>query len=174
MENGVDRATFNRLISEQIPTAMAFATRLTGDPDSAEDVVAEALYRAARGWRTFRGRSTFKTWLFGIVVNAFRDHVKSKKNHEPLPEDVHDEHSTEPAESLIAAELTQRIAKLVSALPARQREVLILVVYEGFATPDVAQALDISEANVHSTLHQARRRLKQQLAPYLTGKRHER
>src|SRR3954466_7708469 len=55
----VDRHTFDRLMLGHLLPAQRFAVRLTGDADAAEEVVQEALVRAARGWATFRGRSTF-------------------------------------------------------------------------------------------------------------------
>ena len=166
----VDRATFGRLVSDHLPAAVAFATRLTGDPEAAEEVVAEALFRAARSWRTFHGRSTFRTWLFGVVINAFRDHAKARTTEASLNEESRDERAVDPRDQAMADELGQLIARLVSSLPPRQREVLVLVTYEGFSPAEVAEALSINQANVHATLHHARRRLKQQLAPYFAGK----
>ena len=52
-----DRDTFDRLMLEHLSAAQRFAVRLTGNVDEAEDVVQDALLRAARGWQTFRGES---------------------------------------------------------------------------------------------------------------------
>ena len=66
-----------------------------------------------------------------------------------------------------ASELGELVADRVSALPPRQREVLVLIAYEGLSPAEVARVLGISEANVHATLHVARRRLRTQLASLL-------
>jgi len=55
----------------------------------------------------------------------------------------------------------------VSRLPPRQREVLVLIVFEKLSTSETAALVGISEQNVHATLSAARARLKQRLAPYL-------
>jgi RNA polymerase sigma-70 factor (ECF subfamily) len=57
----------------------------------------------------------------------------------------------------------------VSALPPRQREVLVLVAYEGLGPSEAAGMLGISESNARANLAHARQRLKQQLAPYIDG-----
>ena len=59
------------------------------------------------------------------------------------------------------------VAARVSALPPRQREVLVLITYEGLSPRAAADLLGISEASVYSSLHLARQRLRQELAPYL-------
>jgi RNA polymerase sigma factor (sigma-70 family) len=70
----------------------------------------------------------------------------------------------------ISSELGRLIAARVSALPPRQREVLVLTVYQALTPRQVGEILGISEANVHSTLHVARQRLQKELAAYLAEK----
>ncbi|MEX2118426.1 MAG: RNA polymerase sigma factor [Pirellulales bacterium] len=161
-----DNAALDRLVLEHLSGALRFATRLTGDADAAEEVVQEALAKVAGGWAAFRGEAAFRTWLFRIVLNVFRDR-RRPPTVEPLADDLGDSRAIDPASAAMAGELGTLIARHVSSLPARQREVLVLVAYEGFSTSEVAAAVGISEANVHSTLHAARNRLKRQLAAYL-------
>ena len=58
----------------------------------------------------------------------------------------------------------------ISALPLRQREVLVLTAYEQLRPSEVADVLGISESNVYANLHYARARLREELTPYLTEK----
>ena len=58
-------------------------------------------------------------------------------------------------------------APIHSPQPPRQREVLVLLVYEGFSAAQVADMLGVTQANVHATLHLARKRLKSLLAEQL-------
>jgi RNA polymerase sigma-70 factor (ECF subfamily) len=162
-------AAFDRLVVEHLPGALRFAVKLTGDRESAEDVVQDALVRAARGWPAFRGEAAFRTWFSRIVINAFRDRLR-RPPPEPIAEELADDKAREPLAAVLAGELSELVAKHVSALPPRQREVLVLSVYEQFTVAEVAALLGISEANVYSTLHLARQRLKSQLASYLTEK----
>jgi RNA polymerase sigma-70 factor (ECF subfamily) len=170
MGRSSDSAGLDHLVSSHLAEALRLATRLTGDPETAEEVVAEALARVAGAWSSFRGRSTFRTWLFRIVINAFRDYCAARRPTEPLCADVPDDRTAGPAQQAMADELGRMIAASVSALPPRQREVLVLVTYEGLSPREAAEVLGISEANVYSTLYTARKRLRRQLAPYLLEK----
>jgi RNA polymerase sigma-70 factor (ECF subfamily) len=159
--------TLDDLVPAHLPYALRFATRLTGDRDAAEEIVQDALVRAARSWRTFRGESEFRTWLLRIVINAFRDRAAQRSPPQTLPEEIGDPRSVDPPAAAMEAELGRLIALRIARLPRRQREVLVLVAYEGLAPREVAGLLGISESNVHATLHVARERLRRELAPYL-------
>lgn len=164
------RAKFDRLVAEHLPAALRFAIRLSGRTDLAEEIVQEAMLRAARSWQTFRGESQFRTWLFRIVVNVFRDGAGRRPAHDPLTDDAADPSQGPPSDEAMAAELGELVAQSVAKLPPRQREVLVLSVYEGLAPRQVAAVLGISEANVHTTLSLARARLRRSLASYLAEK----
>jgi RNA polymerase sigma-70 factor (ECF subfamily) len=168
MGRATDRAALDRLVSGHLAEALRFAVRLTGDPQTAEEVVQEALVRVVRHWQSFRGEAHFRTWLLRIVINAFRDHLAARPRTEELREDMPDSRVADPVSQVAAGELGRLIARRVSALPPRQREVFILVTYEGLTPRQVAEMLQITEANVHATLHVARKRLRKQLAPHLT------
>jgi RNA polymerase sigma-70 factor (ECF subfamily) len=84
--------------------------------------------------------------------------------------EVADGGAREPLATMLSAELSEVIAGHVSALPPRQREVLVLSAYEQLTPSETAAVLGVSEANVYSTLHLARQRLKSQLAAYLSEK----
>lgn len=162
-----EKAALDRLVVEHLPAAVRFAVRLTGNLDEAEDVVQDALLRAARGWSGFRGEATFRTWLFQIVVNAFRDRLR-RPRMENLDQDVDDRGAGPPGEAL-HRELGAIVAQKVSGLPPRQREVLVLTMYEQLSAREIAAVLGIREANVYTTLHQARAKLRKELAEYLDG-----
>jgi RNA polymerase sigma-70 factor (ECF subfamily) len=170
------RTTFDRLVLEQLPAAQRFAIRLTGDPHAAEDIVQDALLRAHRAWTSFRSQSKFKTWLFQIIINCFRDHLASgSRPAYPLTQDVESQQAT-PVLNAQSHELGELIASEVSRLPPRQREVLVLITYEQHAIAAVATMLGLSEQNVRTNLSFARERLRQRLARYLepSGYGHER
>jgi RNA polymerase sigma-70 factor (ECF subfamily) len=167
MGQSIDRRTLDRLVIDCLPEVLRFAVRLTGNPDTAEEVVQEALLRVSRSWRSFRGQSRFRTWLLRIVINAFHDLLAAESTGRPLPEEVADRRAADPSSGMLAEEFGQQVAARVSALPYRQREVLILSVYEGLTPREVAEVLKISEANVYSTLHIVRCRLRRELGAYL-------
>ncbi|MGA2231282.1 MAG: RNA polymerase sigma factor [Tepidisphaeraceae bacterium] len=165
----VDRQTFDRLVLEHLPAAQRFAVRLTGQPDAAQDVVQDALVNASRRWTTFQGRSAFKTWLFQIVVHAFRDDLerRSRRPASAMEDEPPDRRANDPAVLAASAELGRIVAAAVSNLPPRQREVMVLHTYEELNDLELAAVLDITPQNVRTTLHLARERLRQVLRPYL-------
>jgi RNA polymerase sigma-70 factor (ECF subfamily) len=167
-----DRDSFDRLMREHVPAAQRFAIRLTGDAHEAEEVVQDALLRVARSWQTFRGEASFQTWLLRIVIHAAHDRRMARPVAATLPDDPPDKGtSVDPAVLASAADLGERIARLVSALPPRQREALVLTAYEGLSVAETAAVLATSEQNVRTNVHFARRKLREQLGDVLEDHR---
>ena len=165
--------TLDRLVQMHLKEALQLAVRLSGRTDTAEEIVQEALLRVSKSWKTFRQEAAFRTWLFRIVINVFRDWLKRRElvdSLDNLAEPPADHGSESPESALLRKEFEEIVAERISALPPRQREVLILMTYEDLSVVETAKLLGISEANVHSTLHVARERLRQELAPYLVEK----
>jgi RNA polymerase sigma-70 factor (ECF subfamily) len=91
---------------------------------------------------------------------------------EAMDEDgVADRRSIHPLAVMEGMELAQIVARHVSSLPARQREVLVLLTYEQLSVSEAAKVLETSEQNVRTNLHFARERLKKDLSAYLSEKR---
>lgn len=162
----LNRSAFDRLVLEQLPACQRFAVRLTGDVAEAEEVVQDAMVRASRGWKTFRGQARFQTWLFRIVINAWRDRERPRRGAEELTEVV-DVRLAGPVREAEAEELGEAVARAVSGLPPRQREVVVMIVYERMGIPDVARSLGVTEQNVRTNLHYGRERLREKLRAYL-------
>src|SRR5690606_18367088 len=132
----------------------------------------ETLTRVASAWSAYRGEASFQTWLYRIVINTFRDGLRTSRRDAsrragPVPVTLSDPRLREPPAHAAAKELSRTVAERISALPPRQREVLVLVTIEGLSPRETAEMLSITEANVHSTLNVARQRLKAELADYL-------
>jgi len=168
MDRSSESNELDRLVRQNLSSALRFAIRLTGTLDAAEDVLQEALMRAARSWKSFRKEADFRTWLFRIIINVFRDRLsRTKPADSVLPHEPADCPSRDPAIEAQTVELGELIAARVSALPPRQREVMLLTAFEGLSPKQTAGLLGISEANVYATLAVARERLRRELAPYL-------
>jgi RNA polymerase sigma-70 factor, ECF subfamily len=160
-------ASLDELVVEHVDTLRRLATRLTGRLEAAEEIVQEGLLRIVRGWRGFRGQAAFKTWAISIILHVFHDWLDKQREALPLAE-VCDMRHADPVSCAVAEELRRHVAQRVSALPPRQREVLVLSFYEGHSPQEVAHLLDMQVANVYATLYQARQKLRVELAPYLT------
>jgi RNA polymerase sigma-70 factor (ECF subfamily) len=146
------RETLDEFVSEHLAFLLRMATRLTGRMEFAEDIMQEALLRVVQGWKGFRRQSSFKTWATRILLNVFHDWLSKRRESLPL-EDISDLRQADPMSCAMAEELGRHIARRVSALPPRQREVLILLAYEGLSAEEAAQILDTKVANVYASLY---------------------
>ena len=164
------RDRLNQLVHEHIAETLRLATRLTGCPDQAEDLCQDALVRVAKSADTLRDESAFRPWLFRILTNQFRDHLRKRGDHRQRQlNDVDISEEREPLSGLLQRELEYEIGRHVSALPPRQREAVVLNTYHNMSATEIADVLETNVSNVHSLLHVARERLRQALAPYLSG-----
>ncbi len=103
------RVDFERLVDEHLPDAPQFAMRLTNSPDLAEDVVQDAMVSATRNWKSFRGDSSFRTWLWRIVINAYRDRFRKQRTSEQVSDQLVDSGQRDPSE-LAATRLLTRVS----------------------------------------------------------------
>ena len=159
MSGPIDRHTVDQLVVAHLPAALRLARRLVHDANTAEDVVQEALCRVLVQWKSYRGEASFSTWMMQIVVNVDRDRRRRQRGSCELPPDLKVTDSAEPNEQAAASELNETICAAIEALPDRQREVALLSLGEGLNASDVAYILQTTEANVHTCIHLARKRI---------------
>ena len=122
-----ERTKFERLMKSHLEPVTNLALRLTGDFNAADDLVQETMLKAVKSWETFREQSSFKTWLFRITINTYRDSLRSrltKQNQTQSLEDSPNADAIHSAPSGGAEELGELISKLIQQLPDRQRETL--------------------------------------------------
>ncbi len=158
MPQPIDRHLVDQLVVEHLPAALRVAQRWVGDADTAEDVMQEALCRVLRNWKSYRGEAAFSTWMMQIVVNVARDHYRQLRNSCELPLGLTD-NAAEPIEHSSAAELGEQVRIAIDGLPNRQREVAMLKFGEGLETREIAEILNISDANVHACVHLIRKHI---------------
>jgi RNA polymerase sigma-70 factor (ECF subfamily) len=180
-----DTATVDaeQLVRDNISWMLALAQRMMNDPILAEDVVQDAFVSAFRGLNNFEGRSSLKTWLHRITVNAALMKLRHLKrlNEDPIDEylpefDQYDCRIEAAWSRLVEAEdilendrLRVLVAEKIATLPDAYRIVLQLRDIEEYDTGEVAELLDISTSNVKVRLHRARAALKKLLEPILRG-----
>ena len=119
-----NRALFEKLVKANLDSTTRVAIRLTGNQDLAEELVQETMLRAVRNWESFRHESDFKTWLYRILINVFRDQLRRKPKVAFIEVDPGDHRSSEySAESNAETkELSEIVAGLIasaSTTPAR-------------------------------------------------------
>ena len=172
-----------QLVRDNIGWMLNLAERLLRDRGLAEDAVQDAFISAFRGLQKFEHRSSLKTWLHRITVNAALTKLRQSRRRaeqsidEDLPEfDQYDCRIEAPWNSLAcvedvieSADLCHQVTEGINTLPDSYRIVLQLRDIEGYDTAEVALQLEISESNVKVRLHRARAALKKRLEPILRG-----
>ncbi len=179
----LDAAQAETMVRDNIGWMLNIAQRLLNDHALAEDAVQDAFLAAFKGFDKFEQRSSLKTWLHRITVNAALMKLRRLKRlaeqpiDEYLPEfDRYDCRIEAPLKTIHNIEdivnSEQRSAQvhaIIDKLPDDYRIVLLLRDIEGYSTEEVTQLLGISKSNVKVRLHRARAVLKKQLDPILRG-----
>jgi DNA-directed RNA polymerase specialized sigma24 family protein len=97
--------------------------------------------------------------MMQIVVNVDRDRRRRWRKLDELPHELCVSGHAESNEQAAAAELNETIRAVINGLPDRQREVALLCLGEGLNAGDAAYILETTEANVHTCVHLARKRV---------------
>ncbi len=160
----VGQENLDDLIRGHIPAALQFAVRLTGHRQDAEDVVQEALLRAAKSYDSFRHASSFRTWLARIIINVHRTRSSQRRKTTPLDEGGFVSQQPSAEQHAEAHETNALLLQLVDELPERQREVLVLLTWENHSVAEASEVLGITPQNVYASLSAARTQLKKRLA----------
>ncbi len=143
---------------------------MVGHSGVSDDLSQETFLLAIRGLANFRGHARFKTWLARIALNVVRNHLRKAsrrrdvgdvKCEEMLATDCPPEKVTEDDEMAIAIE------RAILQLPEAFREAVSLVCIQGMAVGEAAKVAECSVGAMYWRVHQARKRLKVDLADYL-------
>src|SRR5438045_931782 len=121
-----DSRAFETLVRRYQRPVLAIARRFARDGDDAEDLAQRAFINASNRAVGWRGGS-FKSWLFRVVVNLAKNHLRDMARFDRSDEAQEREAEHRPPEELIEARQRQQaLREAVARLPKRQREVLLL------------------------------------------------
>lgn len=178
-----DEEAFTALVRRYQPSLLRFAISTVGSEAVAQEVTQDTWLAVVRGVERFEGRSSFKTWLFRIMLNRARS-ASYKEQRAGRPDDtVSNERFdangawAQPPEpwadraddQLVAKQLAGRVRDLLPQLPESQREVVTLRDVDGLSAAEVASLLGVSEGNQRVLLHRGRARLRSLLAEEMTA-----
>lgn len=170
-----DEPAFTALVGRHEGEIYRTCLRLLRDPDDALDATQETFLRAYRGLARFRGEATFRTWLFGIALNACRNrltsaHSRARRRTVGLHRDADDagndvelplpDPAPGPEADAYSGELRHALQVALAAIAAEYREVLVLREIEGLEYAELARVLGIAEGTVKSRLARARAALR--------------
>jgi RNA polymerase sigma-70 factor (ECF subfamily) len=172
---------------------MRLAMTYLRDRGAAEDAVQETWLTCLKTLDRFEGRSSLKTWVFGILLNVARSRRRKESRILPFASlfrrdggndrgptvDPHrfgrdgmwstppDSWSNVPESRLLDRETVGKVKAAIETLPAKQREVVILRDVAGFEADEVCALLSISQANQRVRLHRGRASVRKMLEEYL-------
>ncbi len=129
-----------------------------GNVSDAEDAVQETFLKIHRAARSFTGEAAFSTWIYRILLNTCYDALRKRKRR-PREAPIEDAEWRAPSVD-DAKRMTLR--KLLDSLPEQRRTVFTLFEIEGLSHAEIAQILNISEANSKWILFATKRELQQQ------------
>lgn len=136
-----------RTYRARLPEFRRVAAAIVGDRELALDAVQEGFALAVRERASFRGQGPLEAWLWRIVVNAARAHLRRRRDAVEIERlAMGNGHAEEPEDRVRAA---------IVLLPERQRHVLFLRYYADLDYAAIAEALEISVGTVGATLSAA-------------------
>ena len=124
----------------------------------ADDLVQETMTNGIVNIQQLRDESRLFAWLYSILNNNWRLHLRRNKNHDELDEQLRSDEKG-PFRDCRELEIVRQVRSAVASLPMEQRQVISLVDLEELSYCDVAQVLDIPIGTVMSRLHRARKNL---------------
>jgi len=158
------RPTFAEIYEASFAFAWRTARRLGTPEANLDDVVQEIFMVAHRRRDDFEGRSSLKTWLYGIVFNVVRAHRRelgAKHPHALHAErradpDIVVDAADGPHERAAKSEAARFIEWFLEGLDDDRREVFVLVELEQLSAPEIAALLGVPLNTVYSRLRLAR------------------
>ena len=163
-----NQEAFNALMELYQTKVYNLALRMTGSPEDAADLTQEAFLNAWRGLPSFRGGSSFSTWLYRLTNNACIDFLRREKRRKTVEagfsmddeeqnyaELVPDE-SPAPQAMLEGKELKEAIQRGLAQLSEEHRQVLVLREVNGLSYSEIAQITGMEEGTIKSRIARAR------------------
>jgi RNA polymerase sigma-70 factor (ECF subfamily) len=140
-----------------------FLARRAGQ-QAADDLLGEVWVRAfaARGGYD-PGHADARPWLYGIARNVLRAHWRSRRDASAVAEEAVDPWD-DVVDRLDSAARARELISALRALPAPERDVLLLVAWEQLSPAEAAAVLGVPQGTVRSRLHRARAALRPVLA----------
>jgi RNA polymerase sigma-70 factor (ECF subfamily) len=153
-----DETTLHKVrvgLCQLLPRLRRFARSLTGDPHDADDLVQVAIERALARAGQWNPSLSLKSWLFGIVRNAWIDETRSRRRGRRMFT-AEEEGERVGVSSMDARMVAMSVEAAMNRLPEEQRAAIALVLIEGLSYKEAAAAMDIPIGTLTSRLSRGR------------------
>lgn len=167
---GGDTDAFEPLVTENQSRVYHLALKMMSDPEDAYDVSQEAFLKAFTSLKSFKGESSFSSWLYRITANLCLDQLRSRKKQKTAALVYLDDEEAEqelqlpdlrfePEAETERRELRRAIDRALEKLPAQSRSILLLREASGLSYSEIGETLGLEEGTVKSRLFRARAKL---------------
>jgi RNA polymerase sigma-70 factor (ECF subfamily) len=174
-----DLAAYDELVRRYQERVYATIYHMTANHEDANDLAQESFIKAYQALRSFKGGSSFYTWVYRIAVNKTINFLKQRKNKTQMSLDDLDfnaEHDPDlvalisdktPRREVALAELQEKLNAAMQKLSEPHRLVVTLHDVQGLSHEEIAKIMDCNIGTVRSRLFYARQQLQAFLADYL-------
>jgi RNA polymerase sigma-70 factor (ECF subfamily) len=169
-----EMSAFQDLVSRYHQKVYIVILGLLRNRDDAMEVAQETFFRAYSKIKSFKGGSSFYTWLYRIAVNIAIDARRRQKRspvefHEKMDKVLEEQNEVakDPFSDVHDKELRDQLVKAIDELTPEHRAVIVLRTVEGLSYRDIGEILGCSEGTVMSRLHYARKKLQDKLSAFL-------
>ena len=175
-----DLLAYDQLVTRYQERIYATLYHMTSNHEDANDLAQDAFIKAFQALRSFKGGSSFYTWVYRIAVNKTINFLKQRrhKGHMSLNElDFNAENDPDlvalvsdktPQRDAGLNELKEKLNEALQRLSEPHRLVVTLHDIQGLAHEEIAEIMDCNTGTVRSRLFYARQQLQGMLADYLT------
>lgn len=158
----MDQSEFEVFYRQHWPGVLGFARRRTESSADAADITAEIFVVAWRRRQEMPEDGEARLWLFGVARHTMANHQRGLARQDRLQArllQAVEQLAPDPAEVALDHENSEVILAALRALPEADRELLMLVGWDGLTPQQAAQVLKVSPALARVRLHRARQRL---------------
>lgn len=125
------------------------------DHHLAEDCTQNVFVKVYRKQKSYKGKSSLKTWITRICINCCRDMLRKQKEEDNLDETLPEKESDD-TEQLVVSEA-------VMSLPLQFREIVILYYYREFTMKEIAEITNTKIPNIEYRIRRAKELLRERL-----------
>ncbi|MCI7784924.1 MAG: RNA polymerase sigma factor RpoE [Succinivibrio sp.] len=175
-----DTNAYNVLVIKYQYKVAQIISKFVANNADINDIAQDAFIKAYKAINSFRGESSFYTWLYRIVVNAAKTFLESNSKHKNSIDVDSPEFQSIDEQGILASkdtpdriiesqELHEVILKAMNDLPKELREAITLREIEGMSYDDMAIALKVPVGTVRSRIFRAREFIESRMA-HLTSR----
>jgi RNA polymerase sigma-70 factor (ECF subfamily) len=181
-----DQEAYACLFRRYYQKVLSMALARLRNREDARDVVQDAFVKVFRYVGSFKGNSSFYTWLYRITANLCIDRLRQASRDQQVEyvEGRKLRAAVEkggammgtgsmggdcPARNLDRKEVLGKLQEAIDELPAYHRDVILMREVGGMSYSEMARAMKVSKGTIMSRLFHARRKVKEKLTPYLEG-----